>query len=174
MFTCTSEGPNTNHGLINIMNSTISSRLMFPVIILLLLSAKNADAQVIWEDSFTNDETATTEQRDTWAAFKAQLAPEDQYFSMQISGSLDQVGITCSDPAKAAEFANLLNTYTDGIVSCDGYEWSHCARYDGEVWIDPPDLCNNNNCPSPGYIIRLGIGNANWGGVGTATCSDNP
>lgn len=153
------------------MNSKISSRFMFTAIILLMLFAKNANAQFTWEDSFTNAVNPTSNQLDTWNAFKAGLVPEADYSSILISGSLDEVGIGCSDPAKAAEFANLLNTDTSGIVSCDGHEWALCAtRYSGEVWIDPPSLCDANNCPSPGNIIRVGIGNSNWGGIGTATC----
>ncbi len=154
------------------MNSIVSSRVIFVLIAFtFLVAARNADAQISWDDSFTSGVPSTTEQLDSWLAFKAQLVPENQYFSIQISGSLDPVGITCTDPARATEFANLLNTNTSGIVSCDGHEWALCAsRYDGEVWIDPPELCSGQNCPDPGYIIRPGIFNSNWGGAGTATC----
>jgi hypothetical protein len=154
------------------MINTISSRLLFAAIsIVLLLTATTVHAQLFWEDSFTQSVVATTEQKDAWTAFKAQLTPDNQYYSIHISGSLDPVGVTCADPAQAAAFANLLNTNTSGIVSCDGHEWALCAsRYDGEVWIDPPELCSGSNCPDPGAIIRPGIENSNWGGVGTATC----
>lgn len=161
-----------NHGVTNIMKHNVSSRLLFGVIaIVLLLSANTVQAQIAWEDSFTQGVVTTVEQRDTWVAFRAQLTPDNQYFSIHISGSLDPEGVTCSDPTQAAAFANLLNTGTSGIVSCDGHEWTLCDRYDGEVWIDPPALCSGSNCPDPGTIIRPGIGNSNFGGVGTATCS---
>jgi hypothetical protein len=165
---------NLNHvqGVDNVMSSTVSNRVLYALIAcVFLLAAKNADAQIVWADSFTNNVATSSQQLNDWLAFKAQLVPGNQYFSMQTSGSLDAVGISCNDPARAAEFANLLYTNTSGIVSCDGHQWSLCAnRYDGEVWIDPPGLCSGANCPDPGYIIRPGIGNDNWGGIGTATC----
>jgi len=155
------------------VNFKSHSRLTFVFLsVMLLLVAGSANAAFVWEDSFVNGVVPTTEQDDGWTAFKAQLVPEGTYYSMRISGSLDTVGLTCTDATASAEFANLLNTNTSGIVECDGHQWSLCAnRYNGEVWIDPPGLCDGNNCPSPGMIIRPGIFNENWGGVGTATCS---
>ena len=67
--------------------------------------------------------------------------------------------------------ANALYTNVNYIspTACNGNVWSSCARYAGEVWLNPPSLCNGSNCPT-GYIIRPNIGNSNWGGVNTATC----
>jgi len=89
-----------------------------------------------------------------------------------MSGTFDTTGITCSDPTATQQIADALRTNTSALVSCDGHQWSYCnwGSY-GELWIDPPSLCSGANCPNPGYMIRPCIGNSNWGGVATATCS---
>ena len=94
--------------------------------------------------------------------------------SVTISGTYDTTGITCTDPVMVAEFATAITTGLRGEWSCDGHNWTICNRYSGEVWLDPPSLCSGSNCPNPGYLIRPCIGNLNWGGVNTATCSTNP
>jgi hypothetical protein len=68
-------------------------------------------------------------------------------------------------------FAAAVRGGTRGTWTCDGRSWSICDRYHGEVWINPPSECSGSNCPNPGYILRPCIGNLNWGGVNTATCS---
>ena len=94
---------------------------------------------------------------------------------MRMYGSLDEEGITCTDPVVAQELANAIRTNVAYIGSCDGHEWSVCDRYTGEIWIDPPSLCSGSNCPSPGYIIRPCIGGYSVpGGVNAATCSNIP
>lgn len=154
------------------INRLPAIRLIFVSAILLAASTTSfAQTTVVWEDSFTNGVPATPQQQADWTTFRGQLLPALNYQAMRISGSLGNPGLTCNDPVATAQYAALLNTLTSGTVSCDGHDWSLCgSRYDGEVWIDPPSLCSGSNCPNPGRIIRPGINNLNWGGVGTATC----
>ena len=105
-----------------------------------------------------------------WDEFRALLV--DEYSLVSLTGSLEPLGLSCSDPEAATAIALALRTSTDVDVMCDGHRWTNCgARYLGELWIDPPSLCASSNCPSPGYIVRPCISNSNWGGVNTATCS---
>jgi hypothetical protein len=90
---------------------------------------------------------------------------------MKISGTNNTTGLSHSDATVAKDFAAALRTVTTYTSpSVNGNVWTLCNRYSGEVWINPPATCSGSNCPSPGYIIRPGIGNLNWGGINTATC----
>ena len=143
--------------------------IFFPAF--LLFSPAILRAQTItFSQSHVNGQTATS-QCTAYGTFKAQLLPGLCYQSMTIKGSYDTVGVTCNDPIVVAAYAKGLNTYTGVYLPCNGVMWHLCPRYGGEIWLNPPDSCNGANCPSPGYIIRPCIGNANWGGVATATCN---
>jgi hypothetical protein len=105
-----------------------------------------------------------------WGTFQAALNP-GSYTSVTMSGSFDVTGITCTDPTIVNALADAIKNVTDYISpSSGGHVWSTCARYQSEVWIDPPSLCSGSNCPSPGYILRPCIGASVWGGVNSNTC----
>jgi len=127
-----------------------------------------------WSDTFINGVTPTTTQVNAWNAWRAQLTP-NQYCQMWIGGTYDTIGRFCSDTSVVRAFAMAIQNYTSytSPSACNGNVWSICNRYQGEIWLNPPSQCDGNNCPV-GYIIRVGIGNSNWGGVNTATCSTNP
>lgn len=128
---------------------------------------------IVYRDTFKNGVAPTTAQINRWDAFRAKLLSNLSYTGMTIRGSYDQTGKKCTDPTITKDMANALRTYTTYISGTTGGNvWSTCNRYLGEVWINPPSSCSGSNCPSPGYIIRPGIGtgNSNWGGVNTATC----
>lgn len=103
-----------------------------------------------------------------WQSFTAGLG--SSYTSMRMSGTYDMAGILCNDPTVTKNMAAALKGNSSYTASCNGHTWSNCARYSGELWLDPPSQCSSANCPSPGYLIRPCIGNPNWGGVNTATC----
>ena len=142
--------------------------------LVLTFSSFEATSQVImWTDSFTTGVPATAGQTATWNSFRAQLLSTYPYTKMTISGTFDSIGQVCTDTAIIMAYANALRNYTNYTSPLtNGNVWSLCARYDGEVWLNPPSQCSGANCPT-GYIIRPGIGasNQNWGGVNTATCS---
>lgn len=120
-----------------------------------------------YRESFMTGVTPTA-QCTEWRSYIAAL-PSSGLTEVTMSGSAG-APITCSDPAVAQGIANAIRTNATFDMMCDGNRWTNCNRYEGEVWINPPDLCSGANCPNPGYIIRPCIGNPNWGGVGTATC----
>jgi hypothetical protein len=126
-----------------------------------------------WTDTFTTNVTPTTTQMNAWSTFTASLSPR-AYSKVIIKGTFDTAGQVCTDTAIVNALANSLFTNTDYIASspCNGNIWHNCAShgYMGEVWLNPPSACSGANCPT-GYIIRPKIGNSNWGGVNTNTCS---
>ena len=135
--------------------------------------AGGGPALTTYEDSFVNAVTPTS-QCDSWLTFVDAL-PASGITAVRMSGTFDEVGIECTDPAVAQGLADAMRTRADFDMMCDGHQWTNCgSRYDNEVWIDPPALCSGSNCPDPGYLMRPCIGNANWGGVNTATCSSQP
>ena len=109
-----------------------------------------------------------------WEEFVDALHPDNEYYSVTISGSYDTIGYTISDPEIAAEIASALHNREEAEWVVDDIRWAICnwSNEQQEFWVDSPQLCSGSNCPSPGYIIRpkIGSGNPNWGGVGTSTC----
>jgi PKD repeat protein len=141
---------------------------------LMCFTAFKAEAQdIVYRDTFRNGVPATTAQITRWNNFRAKLLANLAYTSVTIRGEYDVTGYTCNDAAITKAFAAAVRTNTAyASATTNGHVWSICNRYDGEIWIDPPSTCSGSNCPSPGYIIRPGIGtaNSNWGGINTATC----
>jgi hypothetical protein len=126
---------------------------------------------IMWTDTFINGVASNAAQVTTWDNFRAQLDTNLCFTKMTIKGTYDTVGQVCTDPTIIKAYANALKnfvSYTSPLTN--GNVWSLCARYSGEVWLNPPSQCSGSNCPT-GYIIRPGILNTNWGGVNTATCS---
>jgi hypothetical protein len=123
-----------------------------------------------YSEAFTSGVTPTTACTD-WKTYVAALG--SSYNSMKISGTYDSVGITCNTASVVNNMAAALKAQTAYTAVCNGHTWSNCNRYNDELWLDPPSQCSGANCPT-GYIIRPCIGNANWGGVNTATCSGEP
>ncbi len=145
--------------------------------LLLVVGSKDLVAQNhIFSATFTNGQTPTA-QCNAWTAWRATLQP-GQYLGVTFRGSANpgaQTGVTCNDPVMANALANAIKLglqYTSPV--CGGRIWYLCDRYGGELWIDAPSLCNGSNCPDPAYIMRVCIGNLNWGGANTPTCTSNP
>jgi hypothetical protein len=138
-------------------------------------SAANAQNHV-FSATFTNGQTPTA-QCTQWTNWLTTLTP-GQYLGVTFRGSANagaQVGVTCNDPAMANALAAALKNYQQYTSPlCNGRIWYLCDRYGGELWIDAPSLCSGSNCPDPAYIMRVCIGNLNWGGANTPTCTSNP
>jgi hypothetical protein len=125
-----------------------------------------------WSSNFTSGMTPSTQQCQDFATWRQTLT--GTYNGIRIYGSADTTGLTCANTAAVAQIVNGLLNLTSFDVTCDGNQWTYCAtRYApaGEFWVNPPSLCSGNNCPNPGYLLRPCIGNSNYGGVGTPTCS---
>jgi hypothetical protein len=121
-----------------------------------------------WRDTFYQGQAPTQTQANNWSNFRQSL-PNRNYFNVIISGSYDMNGKDINNVKIATDLANALRNKTNyQSPSINGNIWTYCAARD-ELWINPPDICNPQNCPN-GYIIRPTIGNQNWGGINTRTC----
>ena len=147
--------------------------LLFTLMSLFVTLGLKAQGTVTWTDSFLRGVPATAQQVQGWNDWRASLQP-GSYAAVIIRGTFDLVGKKCTDPTVVNDFARAIKDNTTYISNsqCGGAIWSICNRYIGEIWLDPPTSCSGANCPSPGYIIRPGIGtgNQNWGGINTPTC----
>jgi hypothetical protein len=115
-----------------------------------------------------------------WHTFLANLT--GTYTSITLKGSNDLVGRTCTG-AVANQLCQSLHsaavnpsapTYVTS-VACNGHNWTtgNCAVSGKEISLDI-DVASCQ-CSSPGYVARPCIGNENWGGINTNTCSSpNP
>ncbi len=127
-------------------------------------------APIIYDQAFVMNQTPVA-QATAWVNFRAQLTPHP-YNSLTISGSNNPAGITLTDPVVIANIANALRTETYYSATVNGNTWKvNTGCGNGAVLS-----VNANDCSCDGpagniYIIRPEIGNQNWGGINTATCS---
>ncbi|RJP37716.1 MAG: hypothetical protein C4547_05320 [Phycisphaerales bacterium] len=124
-----------------------------------------AQGQIVFEQDFVQGQPSPN-QCTEWRAFQALLVPQD-YTLLVMKGTNDPDGIECTDPDAIAAIAAALNTNGAVAVDCDGRNWRVGACGGGSELSAMGSICS---CPNPGYIVRPCIGNANWGGVNTATC----
>jgi len=82
-------------------------------------------------------------------------------------GSNDPVGINVTSSAVVTAIISALRTGSSYSASSNGYTWSVGTCGSGSELSATGSICS---CPT-GYIIRTCIGNANWGGINSATCS---
>ena len=150
------------------------------ILLLLILTWDGfAAADIIYSQTFTNQATYCpgSSQYDNWASFRQQLNANVHHFMrVTISGSNDPIGVSCSDLTIVSQIATALRNGTGGSWSCNGRTWGvvyacyqgSCGTVDNAMELNATGtICN---CDNPGYIVRPGITNQNWGGVNTATC----
>jgi cysteine-rich repeat protein len=103
-----------------------------------------------------------------WEAFRAELV-QSSYTRVTVRGSANPGGLSCSDPGVATQICSALNTSgTVSGLSCDGNTWS-VGECGGTAVAVNSSVCECTT--GDGHIVRPCIDNANWGGMGTATCS---
>ncbi len=118
------------------------------------------------------DEQESTAQCELWREWLPTIG--EGFTSVTWYGSEDQTGVTCTDPVLTNQIADGMRTGAAFSVNCDGHTWTMCDRFEGELWLDPPTLCDGTNCPD-GYILRPCFASAAfWGAVGGPTCGGAP
>lgn len=121
----------------------------------------------MYSQSFTSGSTPSS-QCTAWTSFVAQLTTLP-YTLLTINGTLDPVGITIVDPSVIASIALALRTSSAyGPVTSNGHSWAVGGCGGGSELSASGSICS---CPSPDYIVRPCIGNSNFGGINSATCS---
>jgi hypothetical protein len=122
-----------------------------------------------WTESFTSGVTSDTSspQCASWNMFRAKLT--GTYSKVTISGSSDPTGVSCNGPTADTICKALASGTTLGSVSCDGRSWQVgvCGPTSSFELSANGDMC----ACKLGYVARPCIGNSNWGGAGTDTCS---
>ena len=122
---------------------------------------------IVFSQSFQQGVTPTT-QVTAWNGFRAQLTPTHDYTKVTMLGTFDTIGVSTSDPSVVSQIAAALHTLGAGTWFSDGRTWRVSPGCGGNVELDADGaFCS---CLFPGYNVRPGIGNSNWGGVNTATC----
>ncbi len=153
------------------MKKILLSSIVLTFFALASVNTAKGQSVIMFTDTFINGVTPSPAQCSAWTAFRASLTPKC-YTKLTIKGTFEAVGLTTSDPAIIAAYANALNTNVSYISPItNGNEWHYCSSTSTHVWVNPVGFCSGANCPNPGYIIRPCIGNSNWGGVKTATCN---
>jgi len=130
------------------------------------VTTTTASILLVYSQSFTGSVTPSS-QCTAWTSFTAQLTSLP-YTLLTMNGTFDPVGITVTDPTVIASIASALTTSTPyGPVTSNGNSWM-VGSCGGNELSASGSICA---CPSPGYVIRPCIGNTNYGGINTATCS---
>jgi len=122
----------------------------------------------VYSGYFTNGVSSgpTTTQCTSWNSFRAGLT--GTYSKVTISGTL-AISVSCTG-TNANTLCNALRTGTAVAVTCDGRTWrtGECGTGSWELTTSS-SLCFCE--PTSGYSVRPCVGNANWGGAGSATCN---
>jgi len=104
-----------------------------------------------------------------WETFCSQLLSDYQYTRLTMKGTYDPVGVTLTDPVKILQIANALREGVFLQVNDNGQYWS--VYSEGSYGIELTGDGIYWDCNSK-YAVRPCIGNYNWGGIGTYSCSD--
>ncbi len=121
----------------------------------------------IYTATFTQGQAALAADVTAWTNFRASLVA-GTYTRMELFSNLNP-GKICNDPATCLIIAVALRNGTNTTASFGGITWRTSTGCGADIEFSADgSFCN---CLNPGYTLRPGIGNSNWGGIGSATCS---
>lgn len=129
------------------------------------------DSTSVYEHDFPQGTVPTTdEQCVDYTEYTQGLT--GRYFSVTLSGSNDENGITCNDAALATELCNALSTRVPVDTMCNGVSWhvGECSTIDGEPFEISAGTNSACTCSGDGHTLRPCIGNDNWGGANGPSC----
>ncbi|HET8947536.1 MAG TPA: hypothetical protein VFQ07_11190, partial [Candidatus Polarisedimenticolia bacterium] len=113
---------------------------------------------------------ASPSQCTDWQSFATRINAGATYSLVVVKGTFDPVGISCSG-ASANTLCQAIRTGTaTGAIACDGHTWLVDLPCGPAGSIELTATGGTCTCTT-GYAVRPCVGNPNWGGVGTATCS---
>ena len=124
-------------------------------------------SQLIYSQSFVSVSTYTA-QCTAWQNFLALLTIRT-YTLLKIQGTYDTVGRSTNDSTVIGNIAQALRTSVGyGPITSNGVSWVVNSCGSGYELSGDGSTCQ---CATAGYSVRPCIGNANFGGINTATCS---
>lgn len=145
------------------------------LLLLLLLECSTSFGQVVtWSDYFASGTPSLT-QAQNWINYRSSLIPR-QYYKVRMYGSLSSSVMECNNAVIVNDMAAKLRTGTaqtwvDGSNTWNVGSCGSTTAGNGIEFSVNSGNCACQNSPSVGWVIRVGIGNNNWGGMNTATCS---
>lgn len=130
-----------------------------------LTSVESVKTPYIFSEFFQSGVSETAAECTNWDTFRANLQPAN-YTCVQLVGSGGKGRTTCDAPSVQLIATALRDGTTASVISgSDTWNVGTCGGI--EINANAPGICG---C-STTAILRPCIGNTNWGGVGTATCS---
>lgn len=160
---------------------------MFEIFVISLSNAQSF-GYISFNDTFTSGVTYCPGDRqyDNWLKFRNSLDTVSfRFLKVKMSGTFTKTARECNDSIIVRRIANALkNPGSMFSDSCNGYKWvvsvpgsclaSGCAKYADNVGIAADGATNACACIKPSWQIRPAVGNSNWGGVNTQSCSPIP
>ncbi len=134
----------------------------------------NGQCVVVMSQTFTANFTANMDGQASCAPWNTyRMALTGNYSSVNIKGTFDNVGFTCTNSGanEPNQIATNLRNGTAFSIVCGAHTWNVGTCGAGiELTASGPGVCQ---CQTPGYTMRpcINVGNANWGGANTATCT---
>lgn len=161
--------------------------LIFEIIQISGLNAQSL-GYITFNDTFTSGVTYCPGDRqyDNWAKFRNTLDTVSfRFLKVNMRGTYAKSARECRDSLIVRRLANALkNPGTMYSDSCNGFKWvvsvpgscmaSGCAKTTDNVGIAADGAINACACIKPSWQIRPAVGNSNWGGVNTLSCSPIP
>lgn len=129
-----------------------------------LTSVESVKTPYIFSEFFQSNVAETAAECTNWDTFRANLQSAN-YTCVQLVGSSGKGRTTCDAPNVQLLATALRNGTTASVISgSDTWNVGTCGGI--EINANAPGICGCSAAP----ILRPCISNANWGGVGTATC----
>jgi hypothetical protein len=134
-------------------------------------------ANGVFVGDFVQGQTPSAQASQDWVNFRQTLVPAS-YNTVKISGTFDPAGRVLHDALIVPQIATALKNGTAGSWTAGGFTWkvNSCGGNGFEspafaIMADDIGGVGVCGCPNPAWLVRPNIGNSNWGGANTDTCS---
>ena len=160
------------------MNKKFTIGTLFIALFLGSISSLNAQLKHEWKETLTGGTTYCPGDApyDNWKTHRNSLDTSIyKYTKVTMQGSISATAITgrtCNDFDIVRKLAHAYKNGINYSATCNGNRWRvengcqarGCVAAVNDVMLDCDG--NNTSCACANrWIIRMGIGNANWGGV---------
>ncbi len=165
------------------MNKKFTIGTLFIALFLGSISSLNAQLKHEWKETLTGGTTYCPGDApyDNWKTHRNSLDTSIyKYTKVTMQGSISATAITgrtCNDFDIVRKLAHAYKNGINYSATCNGNRWrvengcqaTGCVAAVNDVMLDCDG--NNTSCACANrWIIRMGIGNANWGGVDATSC----
>ena len=137
-----------------------------------IINHHGVSVDVLYSENFIGNTSYApgSSQYDNWIGFTNSLT--GYYTQVTIKGSLDLVGVTCTNDSIVNLLAAHLNAGTETSILWNGRYWSVKEGCGGVGNMEFNSELAIRDCSCSGdHTVRPAIGNQNWGGIGSLTCN---